>query len=232
MGVAVIVAVVAFTLFGLSRWAEIMRRHRDHQDRAETGLVEAEARAAEAAAAERTTVWFAIRAQDAREVARVLGLRTVQPVAFEDGMQRARTGMFVAPCGKDFVMALGFDAWQRGDLSQVEAALLRLSKAHGEAFWFVVDEERDCVGWAVARRGQLSRAYCFHGSDEEVLWDVGELTPAEREFGFFVEDPRDLTDDEHKWWPLPRDVRALASRWCIEPSRLAQPGHPGLSGRW
>lgn len=230
MGVAVIVAVVAFTLFGLGRFAEIMRRHRDHQDRAENGFSEAEVEASASEA--RTTVWFVVRAQDPREVARVLGLRTVQPVAFEVGMQRARTGMFVAPCGKAFVMAIGLDAWQRGDLSQVEAALVRLSKAHGEAFWFVVDEERSCVGWAMARRGELQRAFCFHGSDEEVLWEVGEPTQAERELGFFVEDPRDLTDDELKWWPLPRDVRSLAARWSIDPSRLSEPGQPGLAGRW
>ncbi len=232
MGIAVVVAVVVFTVFGLMRWAEIMRRHRVHQDRVASGLDEAEAAATIAAASARTTVWFAVRTTDVRDVARVLGLRTARPVPFAEGMQAAKTGLFVAPAGAAFVMAIGIDAWHRGDLPQVETALRRLSEAHGEAFWFLVDADRDCMGWAFARRGEMQRAFSFDGSEEQVLWELGEMTAAERDLGFFVEDARDLTEDAIKWWPLPTDVRSLASRWSVDPARLADPGQPGLAGRW
>lgn len=239
MGYAVVAAVVLFTLFGLSRWAEIMRRHRAEQDRIDRGLP-VEATAAEAIVATkarsarvRRRAWFAVARGEVREVARTLALRTVQPVASGDLERAALAGLFVASAAGGRVIAAGIDAWARGDVVRIDEALRRLSQAHGEAAWFGIDEERDVCGWALARGGEVLRAFCWDGQDEEVLWEVGEPTPDETALGFFAADPRDGSDDAVKWWPLPKDVRALARRWSGDPGEgSGAPDSGALGGRW
>lgn len=234
MGYAVIAAVVVFTLLGLSRWADIMRRHRAQQERAERGMPEP---VVDASASPRGRVrqhaWFAAPVAGVAEFARTLGLRTVQNVPLETAATAAREGLFVVKGGNGRVLAIGIDAFARGDFARIDEALCRLSLAHGEAVWFGIDEDRDLCGWARAHRGEVLRAFCWDGSDDELLWEIGEPSADERSLGFFTADPRDGTDDEVKWWPLPREVRALAQRWGAEPAVGAGgPDGGGLAGRW
>ena len=49
-------------------------------------------------------------------------------------------------------------------------------------------------------------------------------TPQERALGCFVDDPRDRSDDEIKWWPDRRTVHALAAAWSLDPDTLAAHG--------
>lgn len=213
---ASVLALLAFVWHGLQRWSEIMRRHRLNEDRARRGEPllappkKSKARRLESMA------WFAVATDDVRGAARALQLRTAFPAEAGDGPARAAEGMFVF-ADRGFVCAVGEDAWQRGDFAAIEGALERLSREFGDATWFCVDARSSRFGWAAARGGSLQRAWCGDGDEESVLWQVGDPSIAERELGFFVDDPRDASDDEHKWWPIADDVRALARRWSADP---------------
>lgn len=222
----VIAALVAFLLFGLSRWAALVRQHRADFGAGRQPEVAPEAQDVPVSA----VAWLCLRGQDATSVARALGLRMPVRADWKQGIAAAQEGLFVAPPHRDFVQCLGLDAWQRGDLKKVEAALERLSEACGEAYWFVCDEARECMGWAAARRGVVLRGYCYDLGEERALWDFGEVTQAEAELGFFVADARDGSGDPVGWWPVARDVRMLAARWALAPTAVL--GESGWAGRW
>lgn len=221
-----VAALLAFVWFGLSRWSSIMHRHRANEERAQRGDEVLPQQTRKRPARLVAPAWFSARAADGKEVARALGLRTAVPLAWSEGLQRAAEGLFVANCRGGSVCALGADAWLRSDFEALETALLRLSQACGEATWFGMDPARSCFGWAMARDGVVLRAWCGDGDDEQVLWSVGNPTADERALGFFVDDPRDGTDDEHKWWPIAADVQALAERW----QALPEPGADDAEG--
>ena len=226
-----VAALLAFVWFGLSRWSSIMHRHRANEERAQRGdeVLPQEKRKRPSRLA--SPAWFSARGAEAKAVARALGLRTAVPVAWDEGLQRAAEGLFVAPCLDGAVCALGSDAWLRADGDELEKVLARLSLACGEAAWFGMDASRSRFGWALARGGVVLRAWCGDGDDEFVLWSVGSPTGDERALGFFVDDPRDGTDDEHKWWPIADDVRALAQRWGALPEADESDATAGLLGR-
>lgn len=230
LAAASVVALLAFVWHGLGRWSEIMRRHRLNEDRARRGEPLDVAPKKGRTAKPRALAWFGVATDDVRGAARALQLRTALPTGAGDGPARAAEGMFVFATG-GFVCAVGEDAWQRGDLAAIEGALERLSRAFGDATWFCVDARSSRFGWAAARGGSLQRAWCGDGDEERVLWQFGEPTVAERELGFFVDDPRDATDDEHKWWPVADDVLALARRWSTAPEAALGEAE-GLAGRW
>ncbi len=225
-----VLALLLFVWHGLQRWSEIMRRYRHNEDRARRGEPQDGAKKRRKARKSGTLAWFAVATDDVHGAARALPLRTATLAPAGDGPFRAAEGLFVFK-GDGFVYAVGEDAWQRGDFEKIEGALERLSRNYGDATWFCVDSLSSCFGWATARGGTLRRAWCGNGDEDRVLWQFGELTLAERELGFFVDDPRDGTDDEHKWWPVAADVEALARLWSKDPD-AAFAAAAGLAGRW
>ena len=229
LAAASVIALLAFVWHGLQRWSDIMRRHRHNEDRARRGeSLYAAPRQLKPKRLE-ALAWFAVATSDVRAVARALQMRTVGPAVSGEGTARAAEGMFVF-AHSGFVCAVGDDAWQRGDFAAIEGALERLSRAFGDATWFCVDARSSRFGWAAARSGSLQRAWCGDGDEERVLWQAGDPTVAERDLGFFLDDPRDGTDDEHKWWPVGSDVRALAARWSADPTTAIGESE-GLTGR-
>lgn len=143
--------------------------------------------------------------------------------------------MFVTPAVDGWVLVVGPDAAAReGDEAAFVAPLLeRLSSAFGEAQWFATFADADRHGWAVACGGVLQRAYAYSGEQGHVWWH-GERTRAETDHGCFVDDPRDRSDDEVKWWPDAACVRGLAAAWSVDPARLGEralPKSAGLVGR-
>jgi hypothetical protein len=159
---------------------------------------------------------------------RALRLRTVLPSNWESGLRAVvREGVFVTPPVSGWVLAVGHDlAVASQDPSAMEQLLPGLSEQFGEALWFSTDEVRDVHGWAVAERGELLRAYAYNEDHGHIMWQ-GEILDRERELGCFLDDPRDQSDDEIKWWPDRRLVLALAASWSVDPSRL---GNSAVSG--
>lgn len=160
-------------------------------------------------------------AADAEVVARLLGLRTVLPANWAGGLAEARQGVFVTPPVDGLVGVVGRDV--AAAAASTETTLLpllqRASRVFGRAAWFHCDADGDTFGWALAERGEIVRAYAFAGEHGHALW-LGDVTAAERDLGCFVDDPRDHSDDEAKWWPDRRIVHALAKAWAFDPDAL------------
>jgi hypothetical protein len=163
-------------------------------------------------------------------VVRELRLRTVLPANWASGLSAARAeGVFVTPPLAGTVLATGADLAAH-ELEDVVLPLLqRLSRAFGSAAWFQCDGEHDRFGWAIATAGEIVRAYAFCGERGHLAW-IGDVTPQERALGCFVDDPRDSSDDDVKWWPDRAVVHALAAAWSLDPDTLAAHAACGVGG--
>ncbi|MEC8652469.1 MAG: hypothetical protein VXY92_07885 [Planctomycetota bacterium] len=142
-------------------------------------------------------------------------------------------GVFVTPPVDGWSYAVGRDvAVLTADPEQIEASVVALSAEFGEAYWFAADDGREVYGWARGERGHCTRAYAFAEETGPFLW-FGEVTDAERQLGCFVDDPRDRSDDEVKWWPDRAVVCAVAGLWAADPSQIGGPDESsaGLVGR-
>ncbi len=176
-----------------------------------------------------------MRAHDPEAVARALALRTVLPANWRAGLADAReAGVFVSPAIDGHVFVCGADLAACADVEGgIAPRLERLAAQFGTAAWFRSDDAHDVYGWAVARRGELARAYAFDGERGPFVW-IGDVDDAERALGCHVDDPRDHSDDDVKWWPDRRIVHALAAAWAIDPDALparASAHGVGLVGR-
>lgn len=146
------------------------------------------------------------------------------PANWRSGLvEAAERGAFVSPAVTDWVFAVGPDLrGAAGDVGGFVTPLLeRLSAAFGVAAWFTTNTAAEQHGWALAQQGELVRGYAFDGDHGHVFWH-GEVTDAERALQCFVDDPRDQSDDDVKWWPDERIVLALAGAWSLDPSRLGE----------
>ncbi len=235
MGIAVVCLFAVFLLLGLSRWAHIVttRQHDLAPYATATTVVRPDEQPDVPRPFGPDSAWFSVPSRDVQQVARVLGLRTAMPANWATGLAGAATGLFVGVRG-EFVCAVGRDAWRDQVFADIAAALERLSRVAGRACWFGIDADGERFGWALARAGALQRAFCWDGTADAIVWDDGACTVAEAELGFFVDDPRDGSDDPIKWWPTVGDVLALAARWSIDPRRVAsgEAAATGLLGRW
>jgi hypothetical protein len=167
--------------------------------------------------------WLAIRANDPEQVVRALQLRTVLPANWAAGLAQVATeGVFVTPPIDGWIFAVGRDlAVTTQNPVELESLLTGLSEEYGEVMWFSTDEERDVHGWAMAQRGQLVRGYAYVEAQGHTLWH-GDITEAEAALGCFLDDPRDQSDDEIKWWPDRRTVLAVAAAWSMDPCTIGR----------
>lgn len=166
--------------------------------------------------------WLVLPASEPARVAERLRLRTVLPANWLAGLEETgRVGVFVSPAARGSTWVVGADL-RPGAVLGIEALaelVTSLSREHGRAVWCVGDDRTDTHGWIVAERGELRRGYLYDGERGHVFWQ-GELTAVERELGCFVDDERDRSDDEDKWWPDSRVVLAVAARFGVDPRGL------------
>lgn len=216
-------------VYGLFAWERIVQRRRASEPDSSWGAT-ARARAARPAtqadaprAFGRSACWLVVPATRSEEVVRALALRTVLPANWQAGLAEAEQGgVFVSPPvhGRVFVVGralLGSSAPE----AALAPRLAKLSERFGVAAWFCADPSLDVFGWALAERGALQRGYAWQEPGGTAWWH-GEVTAAEQELGCFVDDPRDRSDDDEKWWPDRGVVHALAAAWSVDPDRLGE----------
>tara|TARA_R110002072_G_scaffold241027_8_gene399667 strand:+ start:13076 stop:13648 length:573 start_codon:yes stop_codon:yes gene_type:complete len=172
-----------------------------------------------------------MRAEDPEAVVRALRLRTVLPANWASGLAQAATeGVFVTPPVDGWILVFGRDlAVTTHNPAEMEALLTGLSEQYGEVMWFSTDEVRDVHGWAMAERGQFLRGYAYDEGQGHTLWH-GDVTAAETALGCFLDDPRDQSDDEIKWWPDRRTVLAIAAAWSMDPTKIGSEATRGANG--
>lgn len=238
IGLVLALLATGFVLvYGLFAWEHIVKRRRESEP-GTSWAATARARAARPAterdaprAFGRDACWLAVSTRDAEAVAQLLGVRTRLPANWQAGLAEvAAGGVFVsAPVdGVVFVVGralLGSDAIEQGLVPRLE----QLSRRCGRVAWFCADGERDVYGWALADQGQVQRGYAW-SEDGGTVWWHGDVTESERALGCFVDDPRDRSDDDEKWWPDRRIVHALAAAWSVDPDRLDAEGCVGPLG--
>lgn len=169
---------------------------------------------------------------DAQALSRVLALRTTLPANWCDGLRQAgELGVFVSPPVSGHVFAIGADLSlaPQAALPALVQRLERLSATFGRAAWFTTFDDAEVHGWLFAERGELRRGYVFSAAAGHVFWH-GDPTDAERTLGCFVDDPRDTSDDEVKWWPDTDVVCRLAATSSLDPRRLAECAAPPATG--
>jgi len=157
-------------------------------------------------------------------------MRTVLPANWRSGLAEvAAEGAFATPSVRGWVLVVGRDLQALADdPDRLEATLTSLSEEFGDAAWFTTDDRSEVHGWALAERGEMRRGYLYNAEQGHAYW-YGDVLAAERELDCFLDDPRDHSDDEIKWWPDRQIVCALAAAWSIDPSRLDQlGGGPGV----
>lgn len=165
---------------------------------------------------------------------RALRMRTVLPANWRTGLADVvREGVFATPSISGWVLVVGFDLLRAThDSDDLENLLVPLSEEFGEVAWFTTDEAREAHGWAFAERGEMRRGYRYNSEQGHVYW-YGDVMEAERDLECFLDDPRDHSDDEVKWWPDRQIVLALAAAWSIDPSKLSQlEGGAGRGAGW
>jgi len=163
---------------------------------------------------------LAIRGNAVPEVVARLRLRTVLPANWHAGpTAAAAAGVFVSPPVDGWIFVAGADLAAADPECDVLPMLAAASRG-GTAAWFCSAPDADEFGWALAQDGAIVRAYAYSGEPGHVLWR-GELTAAERDLGCFVDDPRDRSDDDVKWWPDAGTVVALATAWSLAPTAVA-----------
>ena len=216
--IVVLLLTAALLFYGLWAWEHIVARR-------STGIAALPPSSAPDAprAFGRDAAWLAVRSGDAEAVLRTLKLRTQLPANWHDGLAAARaTGVFVTPVIDGCVLVVGRDL---ADLAVAELLPLmeRLAAAHGSSAWFCTASDLDRHGWALVQDEGYPRAYVYDGEHGVLAWQ-GEATATELELGCFVDDPRDRSDDDVKWWPDRAIVHALAARWSVDPDRFAGRG--------
>jgi hypothetical protein len=164
------------------------------------------------------STWLVINTVDANAVVLTLALKDVQPATWQEGVH-GNHNVFVSPSilGWTSVLIRFLDVNEPRFLPLLET----LSRQFGEVQYFGTHRVVDCHSWAKAIDGRVVRAYSWLGESGEVLLDLGERTPEEKELGFHFIDP--LTVDRD--WktgdcPVEDDVIHIAAKWSLNPLEI------------
>jgi hypothetical protein len=181
--------------------------------------------------------WLAVRTTDVHSLVDALDLRHISPCAWADAPQRAEEGVFVSPPIEGWVLLFGAGLPEPSDdVDEFFKFLTALSRRCGLVTYFSTDAIFHHHAWVKANDGRIVRAYAWA---DEVLWNQGELTQAERDLRLYCL-PYDWRPDHVS--PRARDqarhncerIPMLASRWGIEPRAVdAQTTglRPGVLGK-
>ncbi|WP_290857292.1 hypothetical protein [Hamadaea sp.] len=113
-----------------------------------------------------------------------------------------------------------------------------LSRSLGEVQFFASERTVEYHAWALAREGEVLRAYCYVGEQGEIPLFVGDATADEVRIGKGVlgpiPDSADWSDEDADAWfattPAEGDVMQVAAAWSLDPSTLDDETVTGLYG--
>jgi hypothetical protein len=163
------------------------------------------------------TVWLAFRGATTQSVAKALDLREVAPLGWTGGLVGAYAGrVFVTP---------PVDGWVLATSTRFPDTLLaRLSHQFDEVQYFGTHEDIGWVAWARYVNGVATRKFAYLGGHGAILWNEGDPTPDERALNL------DFSTKAIRDGGVPEEanVFALAAKWSVDPSTLAQRPDPGV----
>jgi hypothetical protein len=170
------------------------------------------------------TQWVAVRSGTAVAVAAALGLSAARAMEYGTGCELAyQCGVYVADPVDGWVLAHGaltLGAWLDATEPHFCDRLQQLSAALGEVQFFATNRIVEYHAWAVARDGQLVRAYCYFGEGDHAPLSIGEPTPAETAMNLGAASGTAIPSED--------DVLRIAGMWSLDPTSLPHPPESGL----
>jgi hypothetical protein len=91
--------------------------------------------------------------------------------------------------------------------------LRALSTRFGEAQFFCTHRVPEAHAWALARGGEIARAFYHIGEAGETIWNTGSPTVPENGIDFS--------------FPTEEDVMGVAGSWSVDPTTLSEADEPG-----
>jgi hypothetical protein len=169
--------------------------------------------------------WLAIKAADPDRVASSLGLKGGKPASWTQGIAAVygEESMFVTPPVRGWVCAASWALMGDPSVAAISQRIVKLSGDFGEAQAFATYRVIEYHHWMLARRGQLIRSFAYLRESDQLLANVGALTPAERKLRFF-----NLPQD--RWSPDESDVMMVARDWSLDPTGLTERSGPAERG--
>lgn len=183
-----------------------------------TPVVEVEATLEEPMAFGYKMCWLAIPTNNLSNVLTALNLQEINHSSWSNGLTTAcgdRNKVFVSPVIDGHVLVIGRALWKKLDLDadiRENTWFSNLSSSLGEVKYFTTMSELDNHGWAYAKNGKIIRAYGYSGEISDVVWNVGKISPEEKELGYnFMGYNRSAYKK-----PTERDVVELAMFWAVD----------------
>lgn len=172
-------------------------------------------------------MWFAIRSENAQQVAEVMALKHLEPCNWAVGIEKAYEGdIFVTPAIDGWTMIVGWGlpcADTPAGIVEAKDKLLLLSKEFGEAQYFITHRGVDYHLWMKAINGSVIRAYGF-GEGENVIIE-GDPTEFEERLNLintFSEESKhpNFYLAQNFTNPGEQTVMDIAGKWSVDPSIL------------
>ena len=181
--------------------------------------------------------WVAVKGVRPEAVAEALSLRSVREADWETGLKAAyeypmTSSVFVTPPIGGWVLCVGFPLFAAVDARPPQFGLHAVewaTRLQTEVQYFATHRVVEAHAWARARPGDLERAYVYVGESGEKVLDLGPQTAEEHALGFAFFDPSSAEAQADDYWDRQdlayvgeEHVMALAARWSVDPSALAE----------
>lgn len=164
--------------------------------------------------------WYAVRTNDVDAVVDAMRLVDVVESDWAKGIEAAYANkVFVTPPLGDWILIAGVPLFHDESPVTIERLLAALSERFGEAQYFCTHRVVDANCWALARSGEVVRAFGFLGERGEITWQEGTPTQVELDLG-----------ERKLEFPGPSedDVMKVAAAWSLDPTglegRFVEPG--------
>ena len=168
--------------------------------------------------------WLVVGSTNVDIVRNALGLHNSTRCSWGEGFARqSEHSLFISAAFQGWTLVAG-----RGlpnPLDDPDACfhfMTRISKEFNEAQFFCRHRAVGYHGWVRAKRGRISRAYCWGG---ETLWNQGTLSEAEKRVGMKCLGYGQSQDESASWaeeHPLGNTDRVpqLAAEWSFDPGSV------------
>lgn len=183
----------------------------------------------------RPACWMAVKSRSLAEVQAAVGLHHVRQCVLAEGLP-IDAALYLSPPVAGWVLVLGPGLPDPTD--DVDACfrfVVEMSRRLGKVQLFCARRVLSHHAWVQADRGRIIRAYAWA---QEVLWNEGQPTAAERELGLqcyeYLEtaDLPSLSQRDDVELNVER-VPLLAARWSVDPAVVVQQSlreQPGIAG--
>ncbi len=175
-------------------------------------------------------MWFAVKTENTKGVAKTLGLINVSECNWKGGIEEANNGfVFVTPAIDGWTLACGWGL-PHGDsqasIKEVKRILKLLSKEFGEAQYFCTDNETHFHGWFKSVNGNIERVFSMFTEHEGLFTIEGQPTDIEITLNtvnpFSEETDAEYFADEEIVFPDEDLLMQVAEVWSINPTKLEE----------